>query len=344
MRKALAAFLVPVVVLLALAACTPGDNLHIDDPISGSITDPNFNDLYRFTASANDRLRIRVLRNSGSGDPEVFVRDPAGTQVCHGATTDALLEVASCGPLVAGTHTFTVQDAGHDEPLEYVLYIQRLARGPSSGALSDGQTVSGTITERVRSEVFSWSATDDDLVRVRVRTGTLFQPRLTVTDGNGTAVCGTTGASGFGELTCRLVAGPHWVLVDEARASSFGGGDISFQLHVRRFRNPAGATAISYGQPKAGSIDEKLETDAYSFTAASNDRIRVTVQRPQFDALDPRVAVANPIGTQVCGSTTTGAVLQIDCPQPLVAGPHWVIVDDDDGLATGPYTLTMTKL
>jgi len=211
--------------------------------------------------------------------------------------------------------------------------------------LSDGQTRSGTITERVDSEVFTYSATDDDLVRVRVRTGTLFRPRVTVTNGNGAPVCGGAGAEGFVELTCRLVAGPHWVLVDEERAASgFGGLDVAFDIHLRRFRNPASATATAYGQTRAGSIDGRLETDAYSFTATNGDRIRLTLQRGQFDTLDPRITVRNPIGVEVCGSSTTGVVLQFDCPVPLVSGPHWIIVDDDDGLGNGTYDLTLNRL
>jgi len=123
MRKTLAILVLPVVVLLGLAACTPGDNLRLDDPTPGSITDPDFVDLYRFTASANDRLRVRLLRTSGTSDPRVFVRNSAGTQVCEGSSTGPLTEIPSCGPLAAGTHTFLVDDAGHDEPSEYILYI-----------------------------------------------------------------------------------------------------------------------------------------------------------------------------------------------------------------------------
>jgi hypothetical protein len=133
------------------------------------------------------------------------------------------------------------------------------------------------------------------------------------------------------------------VLVDEAQAATFGGVDVNFELHVRRFRNPAGATAIAYGQTKAASIDG-IETDAYTFTARNGDRIRLTLHRGQFDGLDPRITVHNPIGAEVCGSSTTGVVLQFDCPVPLVSGPHWIIVDDDDASGTGTYNLTLTAL
>jgi hypothetical protein len=64
---------------------------------------------------------VRVLRTDGTFDPQVVVRNPAGTQVCGASTSGGLLEIPSCGPLVAGRHTFQVSDVGGDEGGNFTL-------------------------------------------------------------------------------------------------------------------------------------------------------------------------------------------------------------------------------
>jgi hypothetical protein len=335
-------FAVPVLILLGLFGCTPGDTLHIDDPLADTFR--HAYESYTFTAADHDRLRVRLLRTRGTFQPQVIVLNPAGTQVCGGSTSGELLDIP-CGPLVAGRHTFEVH---HVDPAvsccDFTLYIQRIVNGPSSGAFADGQTRSGVIAEQLDSEVFTFNATDNDLVRIRARRGGAqsepnFYPRVTVHNSIGTQVCSGSAPPAlnfFFEFNCALAAGQHWIIVDDADGKDTGG----YQLHLRRLRNPAGAMAITYGNTRSGSIDQPLETDPFTFTATTGDFIRLTLQAQN----GYRVTVHNPVGAQVCSATSSGLSVQVDCPNPLVSGQHSILVDHASGGSGSNYDLTLTHL
>ena len=75
----------------------PGNATPIDfgQTLSGSIITPAEMDTYTFSASAGDRVLVRMSKASGDLWPGVRIYSPDGTKLCE-AYSSATAEIASC--------------------------------------------------------------------------------------------------------------------------------------------------------------------------------------------------------------------------------------------------------
>ena len=118
--------------------------VNFGEAIECSIETGGERDTYTFTAAANDRVMIRMIRTSGTFEPEFKVYDPNGTEVCgnYGAPVTG----RTCQLAYNGTYTllafesFNRTNAGN-----YTLYLQRLNNPGSAQPINFGQTLAGMI-------------------------------------------------------------------------------------------------------------------------------------------------------------------------------------------------------
>ena len=66
-------------------------------------------DTYTFTASAGDKVLVRMSKSSGDLWPEIRVYSPDGTKLCE-AYSSATAEIASCTLTSTGTYTILAYD------------------------------------------------------------------------------------------------------------------------------------------------------------------------------------------------------------------------------------------
>jgi hypothetical protein len=116
-----------------------------------------------------------------------------------------------------------------------------------------------------------------------------------------------------------------------------------YMVFLQRFNNPGNAQAIAFGQTLSAAISTLSEVDAYTFTAALDDRILIRATRTS-GTLQPNIGVYNASGELVCSAYTGGALAQINNCTLRSAGQYTLLMDDTGNTKTGNYTLYLECL
>jgi hypothetical protein len=213
--------------------------------------------------------------------------------------------------------------------------------------LTFGSTVSDTISPAGDSHTFSFTAMLSDRVLVRMveepGASANFQPSFEVRNSAGVndprgAVDGDD--TFFEAETGPLVAGQHTIVATDNNNDGTG----SYKLHVQRLNNPGMATGMAFGSTLSGSLAQRADSDAFTFTAALSDQVIVRmVEDPGSAALEPQVRIYGPAGVLACPAVSVEDFLQITCG-PLAAGQHTILATDDGGDDTGSYKLHLQRL
>jgi hypothetical protein len=102
-------------------------------------------------------------------------------------------------------------------------------------------------------------------------------------------------------------------------------------------------SALTFGLATQCAIDAADEHDAYSFTAAANDKVKIRIQ-VITGALDPAIHVYSPTNAKLCEAFTSQVFAEItNCTLP-VAGNYMLVVDDTYSTKTGQYLLYAQRL
>jgi hypothetical protein len=275
-----------------------------------------------FAGSVGDRIRVRVVKTSGSLTPKTQVRRPNGTTVC----ADTTAQYFTCVLDTNGTHTVRVAGFAGTGTGVFNLTIQRLNApvGYVTGKLGKGKN--GAINDAAEIDCFSVANVGvNDVLRTRTAEtgGTLFALQEVIRP-DGTTLCGPDGNT---EVTCTAdQAGTYRVLVFDNGGTATG----TYATWLQRLNNPAGCTTIAYGDPAlAGSITAAAETDCYRF-GSNGDNVRVRVPKTS-GSVTPLVEVIRPNGTTVCAATTSSDFM---CPLDG-NGNHTIVIRDFGGTGTG---------
>jgi len=150
--------------LWAAAGATPLDNpvcpptIDFGQTIQCSIDASAGNGTYTFSASANDKVLVRVSTTSGGIWPEVRIYGPDETKLCE-AYNSTSAEISSCTLPTTGTYTVLVHDHFGTNTGNYNLYLQRLNNPGNATPINFGQTLPGSIIPaEVDAFTFSGSA------------------------------------------------------------------------------------------------------------------------------------------------------------------------------------------
>lgn len=307
-------------------ACTP---IGFGQTVGDSIASAAEVDCFTFDGVSSDRIRVRVVRTSGSLGPFIEIIRPDGTSLC-GTVVGEL----SCTLDANGTHKVLVRDFSGPNTGSYRLYVQRLNNPVGCTALTYGAPpVLGMIELAADVNCFTAPGARDDRLRARVvRTSGNVGPFIEVVRPNGDHLCGTV----VGELTCKLDAnGTHTILVED-----FGGPNTgSYRLYVQRLNNTVGCKAIVFdAAPTAGAIDLPAEVDCFTFNGAAGNRVRATVVRTG-GSLGPFLEITRPNGDHLCGTVVGQLTCELDAN-----GMHTLLVSDFGGPNTGSYQISLLCL
>jgi hypothetical protein len=305
-------------------------------PYDGSVVGTAFGtlaetDCFRVGATAGDRLRVRVVRTTGSIDPVTEVVRPDGTTLCAPSHADDV----SCSPPAAGTYTVLVRDASGTRAGGYAISLQWLNDpvGCRSSAYG-GTPTTGSIAEPGESDCLQFTGAPGDVLRVTVTvTIGALAPRVELVWPDASVRCGL----GPRRSTCPLdQAGPYSLLIRDAPGPGIGG----YAVTIQRLDDPAGCTTTAFsGLAPGGGLTAPGELDCRRFDGAAGDRVRVRTIATS-GTLRPRTEILGPDGTTACVAVDR---LRSDCPLEQT-GTHTILVEDDGGTGIGNYVVGLQRL
>ncbi len=297
----------------------------------GRTISESFWGFHKITVSANDIVKIRAIKTSGSLVPFLELYKSNGSVV-----TSAAGEINTT-LTAAGTYTIVVRDQTNTYTGGYAVTWQKW-NSPCASALNCGQVAAGSIGTTADPppwKYYSFTASANDIVTIRpTKTSGTLTPYLELYGPTGTLVGG-----GTGQLDRTLTAaGTHTIVVRDQ--DNINTGD--FMLIWHRINNPCNPTTIGCGQVLQSALGTVGKMDVYTFTATGGDNVVLTLTKTS-GGLDPSLELYNSSGTRVAYQYTPSGN-QVTITQTLsTGGTYTVFVSDYGNDETGSYTLKLQK-
>jgi hypothetical protein len=292
-----------------------GSSLRYDDTVLNAITDNNPQHYYTFQARRGDILNIDMQRVSGDLDPYLQIVDSTGAVIAEGDDVpgSATLDAAVDGLVIDNDGTYVIIATRYGEAAGQSTgsFVLSLAESDVSGlgntlqtaqTIPDGEFVPGEITASQTSQYFTFTANQDDLIRVQMdRVSGSLDAYLILLDADLNQVA-TDDDSGGGQnaqlSNLRLPrTGLYYI-----QATRFGGAEAAeggtvgrYRLRLERLGGAfaeiqADAQPLRYGSSLTGVINNDKPEDIYVFYGTVGDVITVAMNRGDGN-LDPVVAV-----------------------------------------------------
>ncbi len=209
-----------------------------------------------------------------------------------------------------------------------------------------------TINPATETDSFSFNATDGERVEITIvktsPSGANFQPfwRLVRNDGNPASPCGSFVLSSQAECGPLASAnGPYRIEVQDFNRNDTG----TYRVHLYRLNSNTACEnpPIGCNVPVAGSIDDPLDSDFFSFNVIENEFVRVTLATgsPAGANFQPAWRLVRSDGNPAssCGFFVTNT--QLTCgPLTGDGNPYRVEVQDFNRDDTGAYSVTVNHL
>jgi len=297
----------------------------------GRTISESFWGFHRITVSANDIVKIRAVKTSGSLVPYLELYKFNGSVV-----TSAAGEINTT-LTAAGTYTIVVRDQNNTYTGGYAVTWQKW-NNPCTTATNCGQVMTGSIgttADLPPWKYYSFTASANDAVTIRAtKTSGTLTPYLEIYNSSGTQV-----GSGAGQKDITLTtAGTYTTVVRDQ--NSINVGDYVFTW--LRVNNPCNATSIGCGQLLQKSLNTIGKIDTYTVLANSGDNVVLTLTKTS-GGLHPSLELYNSSGTRVAYQYTPSGN-QVTITQTLsTGGTYTVFVSDYGNSATGGYTLKFQK-
>lgn len=290
-------------------------------------------DTFTFTGAAGDRVLTRMVRTSGSLEPEIRIYSPDGTYQC--SKNALLISDSVCTLKLDGVHTLLATDRKGTGTGDYALYIQNTSDPGDTTPIDFDQTASGDIGMAAEMDTFTFTGAAGDNVLARLaRTSGSFQSELRIYRPNGSLICSKSG-SAFAERLCALDSdGVYSILAGDVGGDETGG----YTLYIQRTNDPANATSLSFGETVSGEIGMTSEMDAFTFEGAAGSSVVVEMTRTS-GSFQPEVRIHRPNGTLMCSKKSSPSV-RLTCALDT-DGTHTILVGDNGGNETGSYTIAL---
>ncbi len=342
------------------------------DTVTGTINNETVRYQYQFEGRAGDVINIDLV-GSDNLDTYLILLGPDGEILAENddaepVTTDAGLS----GFVLPSDGTYTIvatrflQDEGLSEG-EFTLTLTLADEVVSDdsavvdGLLSYGDTVSGTITDTVYEQRFTFEGNAGDVVSIEVE----------AVDGSLDTTLALLGPDGellienddidFTSTNSAIIdfelptTGRYTIVV-----SRFNGedgrsvGDFSLRLNTSdapSVDSPSEPVLINFNESIIGQITDRNFENTYTFEANAGDVVTIEVRSDQGSDLDANLTLIGPDGAILTANDDRDLfngdldpiIRNFELPSD---GTYTIIVGrylGDEGLSTGEYTLTLTQ-
>lgn len=201
------------------------------DEVISEMTNPSVDlDVYSFTATAGDKIIVRLNRTSDQLDPQFLVYRPNGTLLCEGATSGDLVEKL-CTMDSNGSYTLLAGDWFGANTGTYGLYVQRANDPLNAQIIPFNEVKTGIINPPVDLDAFTFSGEAGQNVLVRMaNASSTIDPQFRVHRANGTQLCSAETSGNLAEKECFLdTTGTYHIFVGDWFAGNSGGFSLQIQ-------------------------------------------------------------------------------------------------------------------
>jgi YD repeat-containing protein len=249
---------------------------------NGSLDDIGEIDVFSFQASGGEMIALNLTSPTGTFSPTMDLFDPTGRTLTSGFGVSEYGDVLTN----AGVYTVLVRYGFGSRTGAYTLYLQNLTSPcATSGTITCGGLVSGLLQPDGLA-TYSFAAVAGDVVTVRLSSTSAPMPdwQIYEPDGNPLMPLGTTFTRNVTQ------SGNYIVLVLSPQGPP---QIVDYVVSLNKVRDPCTAVPLVCGAVQAGAITEMGEIHAYTFTAASNEVVRLRIASmsefftPLFDLYDP---------------------------------------------------------
>lgn len=301
-------------------------------------------DAYTFSATAGDRIVFTAVATGGGvQNTTITIYPPNGagayTYTSSGDRMDTQLPVT-------GLYTCVVEEYTNTNTGNYTVSYTNVTAGPftgggdtDGGAIASSDVKNGTTSGVGDLDTFSFtgSAGDRILIDAVETTGVGYNTVMSLyPPGGGTAIIQGSGNRQEALLT---VTGT-WKLVIEDNSDDTAGGYALSILNVTSgpFTNGGDADggAIASNDIKTGQMQQGVDFDAYTITAAAGDRL-IFVDLATSGALNTTMMLYPSNGAGAVTYSSSGDRMEFAVGY---AGTYTLVVEDYNQANTGNYTLS----
>ena len=303
---------------------------------TGTITQLGQYDPYTFSASANDRIFIRLSSEWGYY-PRIKVKNPDGSLLQQTTSYSSYSTELHITCPVGGLYTVEVGDWEGDSYGQYGVFFQRTNTPGNAVSLSPGQTIENSIRSRGEFVTCTITPAENTGVFLRLTSEWGYYPRVKVFNPDGTLLAQTTGYGAYStELSFHCApAGTYSVLIGDWEGDNTGRMGISAEYRAGPGTPTVYENPVEYGRTYAGTISQMGQFTPYTFDANGQDRVYIRFNSEW--GYYPRIKVFKPDGSLLTQTPSYGAYsseLLVLCTDP---GKYTVLVGDWEGDSTGAY-------
>jgi len=192
-------------------------------------------DTYTFSASSEDIVLIR-MQSSWYDGPEIKLYAPNGTLISHGSGQSTYFsEIAQALP-DTGEYTILAGDHVGDDTGSYGIFVQRVHNPGNATPLGFGENKSASIDTKAEMDTYTFSASSEDIVLIRMQSSWYDGPEIKLYAPNGTLISHGSGQSTyFSEITQALPdTGEYTILAGDHVGDDTG----SYGIFIQRLNDP----------------------------------------------------------------------------------------------------------
>ncbi|MDD4910186.1 MAG: FlgD immunoglobulin-like domain containing protein [Candidatus Omnitrophica bacterium] len=322
--------------------------LEFGSTVTGTISESSPVIYYTFSAEKDDYIYIPFANTGGSLQPQPQLFDASGLYLSEPYEEFPLMLIPGClyGKLnSSGTFTLAVSDVSGTNTGDYTLTVQRMNNPGGTVELSDGQTLSASISSPTEIDAYRFTAASaGSLIINLIKTGGEFRPSVEIYDsrgdwlGAGDLVWDSTASLNFNVSLPR--AGTYYVYVIDG--TSYYTGDYStgtYSITLQSTNNPD-IPNLEFGSTVTGTISADSPSDTYTFNADKDDYIYIAAANTG-GTLRPRLQLFGSATTYIESASTDTTFYRIEKADS--SGTFTCIVSDYTGTNTGDYTLTAQR-
>lgn len=351
--------------------------IDFDEQFDGTITIEIYEYLYEFTASAGERVDIKMTARAGTLDPLILLMDSDGTIIAendddlNNTGRDSFLQ----GFEIPEDGMYTIVATRFQQELGNTVgsFTVSLALSPDDGRtppptpssgdsdlLQFGDVVSGEITDDSFAIAYKFMARQGDVVDIQLvatNDDSTLDPLLILLNPDGdNLVENDDDPDGVGRDSYihafEIPIDGEYTIVATRFQQELGTTTGEFEVTLTISDSPPAseATQLEYGDEYDGEITTNIMSETLEFDAEAGDIVDISMQATT-GTLDPLLILLDDDGDEIIrndddeqgvgsNSYIRGFVIPADGTYTIVA-THF---QEEQGTTTGRYTLTLEKI
>ncbi len=339
-----------------------GTPLDYDQPVTGTLDDQTFRQVYTFNGRADDVVAISMTQTSGDLDPYLLLTDDLGSILARsdddGSGADALIAFKR---IPADGRYFVIAtrfgQAHGSTSGEYRLLLEHVKAGGSQDVvLRYGDSVFGRVTPEEPQVFYFLRAQRGDVINVTVRriSGDL-DPRVDLATPDGIVLVSNDddplaeGTLDAGIRSYTVLETGVYLIAATRFGDKAGDTEGSFVLEVTQTppedlgASLEEARLIDYGATMPGAIDDDVPVRYFRFDARRGDVITVSLTAESGD-LDPllKLVDVNQVELTQNDDSASGQDARIAAFTLPQNGTYYLLATRSDDRTSGTFELQLT--